>query len=799
MKISCPACGAKYRIPDDRVRGKNRVFRINCKKCSSEIRVRGIATQQDDGRTTMPFNLEMPDTAPATPQRVWFAGIEGKQVGPLTEQEVLDHIIGGRLSGDDLVWRKGFGAWTPVREVSPFQSKVNEAGAAASAADKSRTPRRSQTLELSAAMIELLVKLDAQQGAESGEGGGAVPDVEPPSLPPLDAGKSEDVPPPVTKAAAPVKEAAPAKEVAPPPIKPEPVEAKPETTSKAPATETKPPVVKAAAAVVEGPPPVPKTETPPAIPAEETRPPVPANTVKAKAVSKAEAKAAQPSIVVKTTKSQKTAPGKSSKKVSLPGQATSETGAASEAETQITTVPVEKTPATTKGGRNKRSSRKKRNSAANRGSAAATTTAKGTAARKTTAATDKKTNVAAKSTTKKATAKAAVKPSSKRPATAAAKKSAAGAKGATKAKAAKKEEEKSGGFGWVIGLVLLVGLIGSGVYYAKMLQKKKAKAPTKPTAVAAAEPAAPAAAVVAEAKPEPAPVDAGAAEPAAPEVVDAGAPEVDAGAATADAGSADAGAAADAGAVAAADTGNTAQVADEKAPADTAAAAAPASDDEPKKDEKREARRRRDNRKEDSGAGRSRKENKAAAKPAPDVPKKDRDEIDILLEKGRERERKAAAEKAAAAKAAAAKKPAPPPAAKPKGDSIDEILRREAARKAAEAAKRKAANTPAPPPSSGAPGSGKTLTAKQVSKIAKSAKSKVMDCYMDHGDVDGGRVTFKVRIYVTAAGSVQNAKVMGRSGSGALGSCISTKVKTLRFPQSSGGTKKYTVRYTVGG
>ena len=179
MKITCPACSASYRIPDEKVQGKNKVFKIGCKRCSAEIRVRGIATDEDLGRTTLPFQMELPDTAATTPQRVWFAGIDGKQVGPLTEGEVIEHISAARLKADDLVWRKGFGAWTPVREVAPFQDRLADESKPQDAEPaKRKSPRRAQTLELSAAMIELLVKLDAQGGKSEAEAAG-----EPPQFP----------------------------------------------------------------------------------------------------------------------------------------------------------------------------------------------------------------------------------------------------------------------------------------------------------------------------------------------------------------------------------------------------------------------------------------------------------------------------------------------------------------------------------------------------------------------------------------------------------------------------------------
>jgi len=184
MKITCPACNANYRLPDEKIQGKNRIFKIACKRCGVEIRVRGVETQEEVGRTTMPFALDlpMPQATPAVATPVWFAGIDGKQVGPMTEAEVAEHIKEGRLSAQDLVWRKGFAAWLPTREVPPFDEMVADTAAAGASKPEKRAPRRAQTLELSAAMIELLVKLDGQSDASSEPPAQPVV-IEPPQLP----------------------------------------------------------------------------------------------------------------------------------------------------------------------------------------------------------------------------------------------------------------------------------------------------------------------------------------------------------------------------------------------------------------------------------------------------------------------------------------------------------------------------------------------------------------------------------------------------------------------------------------
>ncbi len=198
MKITCPACNASYRLPDEKIQGKNRIFKINCKRCGAEIRVRGVETADEAGRTTLPFALSEAMSTPAAPPQVWFAGLDGKQVGPLTQAEVSDHIMAGRLGPEDLVWRKGFEAWKPVRSVAPFDDLVAGSPATGAAGVHGRAPRRAQTLELSSAMIELLVKLDNQTPEAPVKESVAVPPVLPAEEPP--AVPTEEVPPPIAAA-----------------------------------------------------------------------------------------------------------------------------------------------------------------------------------------------------------------------------------------------------------------------------------------------------------------------------------------------------------------------------------------------------------------------------------------------------------------------------------------------------------------------------------------------------------------------------------------------------------------------
>ncbi len=167
------------------------------------------------------------------------------------------------------------------------------------------------------------------------------------------------------------------------------------------------------------------------------------------------------------------------------------------------------------------------------------------------------------------------------------------------------------------------------------------------------------------------------------------------------------------------------------------------------------------------------------------------DAIDVIIAK-----QKAAKE---AAERAAAKPPEPPKsetkAAAGPPDDLDKLLAAQKAKR--EAAKMTAKPDPEDEPAGG--GGGAKLSQGDVDKIAVGARSDVLRCYMTHADIDGGAETIRVDLYVAAAGNVSNVKIKGKHGSGEIGSCITSAVKKLHFPQGSGATQKYTVRYAVGG
>lgn len=804
MKVTCPACNASYRLPDEKIQGKNRIFKISCKRCSAEIRVRGVETEEEIGRTTMPFALEMPvPVAVQAPTPVWFAGIEGRQVGPLTESEIVDHIHQGRLTAQDLVWRKGFSAWLPAREVAPFDELVVDV--AEHAATTAKKPRRAQTLELSAAMIELLVKLDGQS-EQAGDNAAPVAAAEPPALPALDD-DAEGMPPVPTETrtadrapaiAGNLAAVAAAEQVAETTIAPMPDDV----------IVQLPPRTPNAAAKKDG---QAKTET--AAKAEADAPKVALATPTVAAAEPALAAAAQLEI-----KKSDVVSGKKPElqKKSDPAQRP-DTGKKPEL------AKVEKINQVEKNAGEAAPSIKIRlpdsgvQPAENAASADSIPTDKGKRPREDAATNVNLPNVAddprpqtlpslAQPAATPLGAMPMVKPQSSTmrpsptigkpqiapgPITTQSKPSlsktepprAATAKpGDRKSDAAKVGAKKGNGMFLLLGggvavvAFAVIAVLATGGKKSEKSSDSVAAAPSAPVAAPAAvvdtADVAVAAAAPIDAQPDVQVAVATAdVQAIAPDAQVAVAPPV-----------AEQQPAVDDKAVAVADKAAAAPAADKEAPVVV-------KEDEAKKAaEKKEAADKKEEKKEEKKADKKEEKAKEEKKPEVKEEKKDskaekkaaaKDDLEDLVGKGK-KEKKVEEPKV---------KEEPPPEKKKSragdDDEIDRILNRQKEKGGA----KKAADE------EDAGG----LSADQVKAVGAKAGQKVIRCYMLNADADGSEETIKVNVFVAPDGSVTNAKVAGKYASGPLGKCISDAVKALTFPAGGGGTKKYTLTYKAGG
>ena len=122
MTITCPNCQAAYRLPQEKMLAENHNYKAHCKHCGELIHVHGAAAAPVVHSGTAVAN------APHEPS--WFCAIAGGKLGPLTLDQVGQHILTHALTPDDLIWRAGFVEWLPLRNVTLFTRWLELADAA---------------------------------------------------------------------------------------------------------------------------------------------------------------------------------------------------------------------------------------------------------------------------------------------------------------------------------------------------------------------------------------------------------------------------------------------------------------------------------------------------------------------------------------------------------------------------------------------------------------------------------------------------------------------------------------------
>jgi predicted Zn finger-like uncharacterized protein len=136
VKLSCPSCGAKYSIADEKV--SDRLAKIRCRKCSATIIV--------DGKVNPPNVYTSSEAAPAPAQEEADAG--GASVGAgeysvdfgdndqrtLTIDDIVQSFRRGELNQDTYVWAEGFADWQPISAVPELADAIKSVAAPAAAA-----------------------------------------------------------------------------------------------------------------------------------------------------------------------------------------------------------------------------------------------------------------------------------------------------------------------------------------------------------------------------------------------------------------------------------------------------------------------------------------------------------------------------------------------------------------------------------------------------------------------------------------------------------------------------------------
>ncbi len=144
MKISCPACAAKYSIADEKV--SDRLAKIRCRKCNATIVIDGKATPPSvytaaGEATTDAASDDAGDSQAAGLQFTVDFG-EGDQ-RTMTVPEIVSAYNAGQITQDTYLWADGFADWKPLSEVEEVVSALDGGSKPQAAPSPARAAARS--------------------------------------------------------------------------------------------------------------------------------------------------------------------------------------------------------------------------------------------------------------------------------------------------------------------------------------------------------------------------------------------------------------------------------------------------------------------------------------------------------------------------------------------------------------------------------------------------------------------------------------------------------------------------------
>jgi predicted Zn finger-like uncharacterized protein len=147
MKIACEACGAKYTIADDKVRGRK--VKIRCKGCGTPIVVDGA---HGGGPSLSDAEGEAVLEAVDGPV-IWSVNLSDTDSRTMSVDEIVAGYASGLVTTDAFVWKDGMGDWVAIfeSELAPLLQNAPVAAAPAAAAPAASAPEAAPLAPMAAA------------------------------------------------------------------------------------------------------------------------------------------------------------------------------------------------------------------------------------------------------------------------------------------------------------------------------------------------------------------------------------------------------------------------------------------------------------------------------------------------------------------------------------------------------------------------------------------------------------------------------------------------------------------------
>src|ERR1043165_9676980 len=103
MKVSCQACGAKYTIADDKVRGRK--VKIRCKSCGTPMVVDGQSEAPQEAAASAASGGAAPAAAGKAPPVSWSVNLSDTDQRTMTTDEIVAGWQSGIVTNDAFVWK----------------------------------------------------------------------------------------------------------------------------------------------------------------------------------------------------------------------------------------------------------------------------------------------------------------------------------------------------------------------------------------------------------------------------------------------------------------------------------------------------------------------------------------------------------------------------------------------------------------------------------------------------------------------------------------------------------------------
>jgi predicted Zn finger-like uncharacterized protein len=134
VKLSCPSCGAKYSIADEKVH--DRLAKIRCRKCSATIIIDGkvsppnVYTSDAGGSHGAEADDGGGGGGGGPPAGAYSVDFGDNDQRTMSADDIAQAYRRGELTRDTYVWAEGMADWTAIGEVPELAGALTSAGPA---------------------------------------------------------------------------------------------------------------------------------------------------------------------------------------------------------------------------------------------------------------------------------------------------------------------------------------------------------------------------------------------------------------------------------------------------------------------------------------------------------------------------------------------------------------------------------------------------------------------------------------------------------------------------------------------